>query len=465
MTIAEAVATPVLIGPVPPKKQLSLFKFLKVVRENFMAAIPITAYEQPISAMKFGIGHVVLVADPDGVKRVLLDNVANYPKAEMEKRMLGAALGEGLLVSDGEKWRSHRRLMAPSFDHKSIVSYAPGMVESAALWLERWDSAGSGATIDIAQEMTGLTLKIISRAMFSTDSDGISDLMGDTLKHVADQLDFGLPDAIPLVRNLRMRGRFARIAKIFEKLDRAIYALIDERAARPVQGSPDLLDRLIAARDGETGVKLSDREVRDEVVIIFVAGHETTSIAMTFAWYLLSQHPREEAKLHAELDSVLGGRLPVYEDLARLPYSRMVIEEAMRLYPPAPGLSNREPQAADVLSGRPISRKDTIIVVPWVLHRHRALWDDPDRFDPERFSPERSQGRHRFAYLPFGGGPRICIGASLAMTEAQLILATMAQLYRLTLAPGQNIQLQHRVTLRPRDGMKMVLERREKRSA
>src|ERR1700726_934137 len=143
MTIAETIATPVLIGPVPPKKQLSLFKFLKVVRENFMAAIPITAYEQPISAMKFGIGHVVLVADPDGVKRVLLDNVANYPKADMEKRMLGAALGEGLLVSDGEKWRSHRRLMAPSFDHKSIVSYAPGMVESAAHWLESWDNAGT----------------------------------------------------------------------------------------------------------------------------------------------------------------------------------------------------------------------------------------------------------------------------------------------------------------------------------
>jgi len=257
-----------------------------------------------------------------------------------------------------------------------------------------------------------------------------------------------------------MMRRLKRVDRIFAKLNSEMYALIDARAKADATGAPDLLDRLIAARDGESGVRLTNREVRDEVVIIFVAGHETTAIAMTFVWYLLSKHPREEARLHAELESVLGGRAPIYEDLVHLPYTRMVIEEAMRLYPPAPGLSRREPVADDVIGDHKVTKKDTVVVIPWVMHRHRALWDDPDRFDPERFSEARSQGRPRFAYLPFGGGPRICIGASLAMTEAQLILATIAQRYRVRLAPGQDIRLQHRVMLRPRDGIRMILEPR-----
>src|SRR5215831_1319709 len=431
MTLAEAQSAPILVGAVPPEKQLSLFQFLRVARENVLDAVPRFAYEQPISRTDFGLGRVVLLADPAAVKRVLLDNVANYPKAEYERRGLGALLGEGILVSDGEKWRSHRRLMAPSFDHKSIVSYAPGMVDCIASHLRGWDRAGPRAAVDIADEMRKLTLKIISRAMFSTDSDGIVDLFGKTLERITDQLEFNLADVVPVLRTIRFRNRMRRVDRIFAKLNEAMYALIDARAKNPQSGGiPDLLDRLIAARDAESGVSLTNREVRDEVVIIFVAGHETTAVAMTFVWYLLSQHPREEARLHEELDTVLGGRLPTYDDLAALPYTRMVIEEAMRLYPPAAGLSNREPQGDDIVCGQKISRKDTIVILPWVLHRHRTLWDDPDRFDPDRFSEQRSQGRPRFAYLPFGGGPRICIGASLAMTEAQLILATIAQRYR-----------------------------------
>ena len=464
MSLSAATATPTLIGPVPPERQLSFLKFARVVKENGLAAIPRFAYEQPISLLNFGLGRIVLVSDPQAVKHVLLDNVANYPKAEHERRALGGALGEGLLVSDGEKWRSHRKLMSPSFDFKSIVSYAPGMVECIDDYLRAWDRTGPSANIDVAEEMTKLTLKIISRAMFSTDSEGISDLMDDTLRRVSDCLDFGIVDAVPMLGRWRMRRRIRKIDGIFAKLNRAIYALIDARAKNPKAGAPDLLDRLLKARDAESGTALTNREVRDEVVIIFVAGHETTAVAMTFVWYLLSQHPEAEAKLHAELESVLGGRAPTYEDLADLKYTRMVVEEAMRLYPPAPGLSNREPQADDTIAGLvDVTPKDTIVVLPWVLHRHRLLWDDPDRFDPERFLPERSQVRSRFAYLPFGGGPRICIGASLAMTEAQLILATVAQRYRIRFAAGQDIHLQHRVTLRPKGGMRMILEPRTAR--
>jgi cytochrome P450 len=205
---------------------------------------------------------------------------------------------------------------------------------------------------------------------------------------------------------------------------------------------------------------MTDTEVRDEIIIIFIAGHDTSALAATYVWYLLSLHPEEEARLHAELDAALGGRAPAHDDLEKLPYLRMVIDEAMRLYPPAPMLTGRVAREADEICGRPIPKGREIVILPWVLHRHFALWDDPGRFDPERFSAERSAARPRFAYLPFGGGPRICIGAQLALTEVSLLVATMAQRYRLKPVPGQDIVLVQRVTQRPRDGIRMRLERR-----
>src|SRR5690242_15938013 len=245
---------PVLAGPIPPEKLLPLFKFLQAAKENILGAVPRFAYEQPISEAKVALGRVILVANPQDVKYVLLDNVANYPKAPYERRGLGRALGEGILASDGEKWRSHRKLMAPSFDHKSIVSYAPGMVDSIGTYLHNnWEQLSSGTEINIADEMTRLTLKIISRAMFSTDSDGMSDLFGDTLHKVAEELAFDLPDAIPLLGRLRAARRFGRIDKVFAQLNKEMYALIDARTRNPSEGTPDLLDRLIEARDSESG--------------------------------------------------------------------------------------------------------------------------------------------------------------------------------------------------------------------
>jgi len=195
-------------------------------------------------------------------------------------------------------------------------------------------------------------------------------------------------------------------------------------------------------------------------VITFIAGHETTAAAMTFVWYLLSKHPWAEAKLHQELAEVLNGRPPKYEDLERLPYTRQVIQEAMRLYPPVPGLMGRKAVADDVVCGHPLPKGAQVEIMPWVMHRHQTLWARPDRFEPDRFSPENSAGRDRFAWLPFGGGPRICIGAALAMTEASLILATAAQRFRLRYFDDQKIKLKARITLRPRDGIKLMVEPR-----
>ncbi|HEV2651618.1 MAG TPA: cytochrome P450 [Rhizomicrobium sp.] len=455
------VQAPMLVGTAPPpEKPRSLLSMLFNRHPNEFETIPRVAFEKPVWEWKSIFGHNFVVSDPAGAKRVLLDNVANYPKTEMETDLLGAIVGEGLLVSQGDKWKSHRRLMAPSFDFKSILAYSPSMVATAERFAGAWGQKGAGAEIDVADEMTLLTLEVISRTMFSADGDDLGQLVDESLRKMGDALDFGVADMLPLIGPPRMKRKLARIHQNFANMDATMQKLITAREKVQGEAPRDLLDRLIAARDGETGVRLTNDEVRDEVVIIFLAGHDTTSLALTYTFYLLSQHPGVEAKLHAELQRVLGGRAPVHDDLVNLPYTRMVIEESMRLYPPAPGLSNRAVLADDEVAGVTIPKGATVAVIPWVIHRHRLLWDKPETFDPERFSPERSQGRHRFAYMPFGGGPRVCIGMALAMAEAQLILATLAQRFRLKLVPNQDIVLQHRITMRPRDGIRMTLEPR-----
>jgi cytochrome P450 len=437
-----------------------VFRILKVARENTVAVVPAAAYRQPVYKLKTLAGNLFVVSDPAGVKRVLVENVGNYPKSPLEFQMLGAAFGEGLLTSDGEKWRKHRRLMAPSFDHRSLVTYAPAMVETANCFAGRWSELAPNTAIDIDSEMRKLTLQIISRTMFATDSDVICELIGNTLRDGLAAMEFGLADFLPVIGRGLMARKMERIRGIFRALDAGIVQLIEARATSPDRaGENDLLARLVAARDPESGTGMTTKEIRDEVVIIFIAGHETTAVAMTFVWYLLSKHPWVEAQLHEELSTVLGGRPPGWGDLERLPYTRQVIQEAMRLYPPAPGLSARAVMEDDVVAGQKIPKGAQVVVFPWILHRHQMLWRDPDRFDPDRFSPEQSAGRDRFAYLPFGGGPRICIGAALAMTEATLILATLAQRFRLRFVEDQKIQIKARVTLRA-PGMKLIVEQR-----
>jgi cytochrome P450 len=338
------------------------------------------------------------------------------------------------------------------------------MVETTTSFIEKWNGLPPNTVIDIESAMTELTIQIISRTMFSSDSNGICDLVGNTLRDGTEAMTFGLLDVLPVIGPWRMGRKMEHIHSIFTALDASIFKLIESRAADkagPEKAGPiDLLGRLVAARDLDSGAGLTIQEIRDEVVIIFIAGHATTSIAVTFVWYLLSKHPWAAEKLHQELAAVLGGRPPKYEDLEHLPYTRQVIQEAMRLYPPAPSLESRKVVADDMVCGRHIPKGAQVGVVPWILHRHRTLWDEPDRFEPDRFSPGNSAGRDRFAWLPFGGGPRICIGAALALTEASLILATIAQRFRLGYVEEQQITLKARITLRTRDGIKLTVEPR-----
>jgi len=293
--------------------------------------------------------------------------------------------------------------------------------------------------------------------MFSAEADDVGPIVEEAVGRYQVEVRPGLFDLLNLpdwVPRPGTRNWF----HIFDRLDQVIERMM-RRERSGGSERKDLLARLLEARDIETGRGMEPREIRDQVVTIFMAGHETTALALTWTWYLLSQHPAEEAKFHAELDRVLGGREPRFEDLAQLRYTRMVLEESMRLYPPAHTMS-REALADDEIEGHRVAKGSVVSIVPWVIHRHRLLWDRPDVFDPERFAPDRAATRPRFAYIPFGGGPRICIGAGFAMTEALIILAMLGQRFRLRLAPGAAVEPVGLITLRPRNGLPMMLERR-----
>jgi cytochrome P450 len=429
-------------------------------RGEAFAAIPAKVYERPVHRVWTLRGPGFWLNDAAAIKHVLVDSVANYPKTVLERRFFASVFGDGLLSTEGETWRGHRRIMAPAFDPRSIASYAPTMAAVTERFGARWDALAHAAAVDMADEMTALTLEIIARTMFSTGSARFARLISDTVKAAQDAIDIGLPDLLPIIGPARLRARDARMRAIFAELDGALDRLIDEREMSGELGS-DLLGRLLAAKDSESGVRLTAREVRDQVVTIFLAGHETTAAAMTWVWFLLARNPFAAERLYAELDAVLGGRTPTAEDLPRLAYARMVVEEAMRLYPPAPGVSDRQAIAADRVAGVRIPKGGLVFINSWVLHRNRALWPDPERFEPERFAPEQVKERPRYAYLPFGAGPRVCIGAALAVAEAVLILSVLAQRYKPALLSDAPIVLQQRVTLRPRGGLPMSLERRK----
>jgi len=429
-------------------------------KERVYGQIPDRCYDELIVSLRGVTGRALVVSDPVGVKHVLVDNVANYPKTEFEQRAFRALFGDGLLSTDGELWRRHRRIMAPAFDPRSVASYGPAITRACEGFYPLWDAAPDGAVMDVGADMSRLALRIIAGTMFSADTDEVIGLVADTMKGGFDFADFNILDILPITGPWRMRRREKDMATKFRPLDAAINRMIEARREQPEGAAVDLLSRLITAR-GESGDgALTEREIRDQVITIFIAGHETTAQALSWTWYLLSQHAAVEARLHAELDGVLGGRTPAQDDLPNLPYVRRVIEESMRIYPTAPGISNRVARADDEICGWKVKKGMPVIVAPWLLHHHNRLWDDPNRFDPDRFLPERSAGRHRFAYLPFGGGPRVCIGQALAMNEAVLILAALAQRYQLRLAPGEVVQPQANVTLRPKYGLKMTLAHR-----
>jgi cytochrome P450 len=409
-----------------------------------------------VAYLQIGPRRGYLATNPADIRHVLSDNARNYRKSPLYDK-LKASLGEGLVTSEGAYWLRQRRLAQPAFHRARIAALASVMTRSALETAARWAPlAARGEVVDIADEMMHLTQAIILRTMLGADLGTVSTDAGRAFtivnRHIGESFwSLGLTDGWPTPKN----RRFEAARRV---LDRAVFRIIEERRRRDA-ATNDLLSMLMSARDEDTGEAMTDVQLRDEVMTFFLAGHETTSLALAWTWYLLSQHADVQARLEEEVDSVLGARRPEFADLDRLPYTRMVIEESMRLYPPAWGFS-RQALGPDVIGGYPLPAGWLVFVLPYVIHRLPSYWQDPERFDPARFTAERSAARPKFVYLPFGAGPRQCIGNQFAMVEAHLIVATLAQRYRLRLVPGHRVEPWPLITLRPRYGIKMVIETR-----
>lgn len=399
---------------------------------------------------------------PDGIGRVLQENNHNYVKSSVGAAIIKPVLGEGLFTSEGEHWLRQRRLMQPAFHRKSVALFGEMMVGSTLAMLGRWDDS-PGEPFDLLAQMTSLTLDIATAALFhSRVGEEREEVARAITTIIADmsyrfEVPFYPPPAVPTPRNRRFRAALRTI-------DAAVYRIIADRRRgagerrRGAGEEGDLLAMLMSARDPETGETMDDRQLRDEVITLFIAGHETTALALTWAFYLLARHPRAGERLRAELDSALGDRTtPTIADLPKLPFTKSVVDEALRLYPPA-WITNRQAVADDVISGYRVPAGAFVVLSPYLLHRHPGLWERPDEFDPDRFSTERSAGRPRNAYLPFGRGPRQCIGQAMALAEAQLILATVAARCRLRLVSDAPAEPEALATLRPRGGLEVVAE-------
>lgn len=445
--------------PPGPRTLSPLTNTAALQRDSIRFALDIWQRYGDVVHFRFLFWPAYVFYHPDQVKRVLQENHRNYSKNFPMMKAAQEIFGNGLFTNDGASWLHQRRLMQPSFHHKRLASFGRLMSEAAAAMLERWQSSNPGdAPLDISQEMMHLTLRIAGLAIFAHDLTNEVDRIGSTFTTldplISRYTSFPFPPLwVPTPRNRRLLAGL-------NTLNTVIYALIAERRKQLADtDAPDLLSMLLAARDEETGLGMSDQQLRDEVLTLLLGGHETTAMVLTWTWYLLSQYPEVQRRLHAELDSVLSGQLPAIEHLDALPYTRMVIQEAMRLYPPVFGFT-RFAIAPDEIGGYTVPAKSIIFLSAYCTHRHPACWEEPEVFDPERFTPERSTDRPRFAYFPFGGGPRQCIGNSFAMMEAQLVLATIAQRYSLRLVPGHPVVPQVLLTMRPRYGLPMTLQLR-----
>lgn len=444
--------------PTGPKGHLLMGVLSRVRRDSlrFLAETP--RLYGPVARYRLGLLQSYLVTHPDGVKRVLQDHVANYTKDHLSYGMVRWVAGNGLVTSQGDFWLRQRRLAQPAFHRQRIGAMAGLMTQATNELLERWaDVAAQGKSLHVGPEMMGLTLRIVGGALFGANMAQTTEVVGKACDVLSAQIvdRFRTFNILPPVLPTRADRAFRASIKT---LRGAVQSFITERR-KSEEDRGDLLSMFMLARDEETGAQMDDTQLVDEAVTMLVAGHETTATTLSWVWALLHQHPEVEAKVHAEVDSVLAGRPPGLEDLPRLPYVRMVVDEALRLYPPIYVLS-RKVREDDELCGFRIRRGASVDISPYATHRLPEFWDEPEQFRPERFTPEQAAGRPRFAYFPFIAGPRQCIGNAFALMEAQLIIACISQRFRLRMVPGYTLTPEPLVTLRPMGGLPMHLERR-----
>ncbi len=409
-----------------------------------------------IAYYRLGPLRVYQLNHPDLVRQILVEQPEKFHKPRLVKRAFRPFAGNGLLTSDGDFWRQQRKLIQPAFHHRQLAAYGDVMV---AHTLRMVESFADGEVREIASEMTKLTLSVVVSSLFGSElPSGVREI-GGSMVAVMDAAAWRInrplhiPPWVPTRRNLRER-------RVLETLDLMLRVLVrTRRTSGDGRNNDDLLSVLLAAVDEDNGVRMSDQQLRDEMMTLFMAGHETTAAALTWTWYLLSRHPEVDAKLIEELHRVLAGRAPAATDLPKLPYAEMVIREAIRLYPPGP-LFGREAVEDVTIGGYTLPAGSIVMVNTYALQRDPRFYTDPEQFDPERFRPGWEDRIPRYAYLPFGGGPRVCIGNGFAMMEARLILATVAQHHKLSLEGSEDVEPIQLVTLRPRGPVRMRLQRR-----
>jgi cytochrome P450 len=410
--------------------------------------------------VRYRLGPVIAyqINHPDYIHEILVNQAANLNKSSLDHQVFERFSGQGLLISEGEFHKHQRRLMQPVFHSKRIEAYGQIMVDYTERMIAGWRE---GATFEVHREMTKLTMQIVSKTLYDADFSSNADEIGhamEALNSVGDmqyRQGFVIPAWVPARQNVRSK-------KALKVLDDLLIPMIEARR-KSGEDKGDLLSMLLMAQDEESGGQMSNKQVRDEVATLFAAGHETTTNALAWAWYLLAKHPETEAKLQAEIDSVLAGRAPTLADLKAMPYLDSVIKETLRLYPPAWILNGRVPQKDLTIGGYTLKAKSgRIFIAPYVLHRDGRWFDAPDKFDPERWTRDGELEKRlpRYAYFPFGGGPRVCIGNNFAQMEMKLVLATVASQARLTLATPEVTAPDPQVTLRPRGGIMMRVRNR-----
>ncbi|MGA3188477.1 MAG: cytochrome P450 [Bryobacteraceae bacterium] len=400
---------------------------------------------------RLGPQDVYLVSKPDWIKDILVTNQTNFTKSRFLERAK-ILLGEGLLTSEGEFHRRQRRLVQPAFHRDRLIGYASSMVECTAHTREEW---ADGAELDMSREMARLTLAVVAKTLFSADVTTEADNIGAALTQVMILFDMVLMPFSEWIEKLPLPS-IRRFEKARDFLDRTIYKIIAERRATK-EDKGDLLSMLLLAQDEDGSAGMSDKQIRDEALTLFLAGHETTANALMWTWYLLSENPSAAAKFYEEVDAVLQGRLPTFDDLPRLKYTEGVFAEGMRLFPPA-WVVGRRVKAEYAIGDFTVPPRAILMMSPWVVQRDSRWFAEPDRFKPERWA-EPDQ-RPKFSYFPFGGGTRVCIGERFAWMEGVLLLATVAQRWRFKLVPGHPVATSALITLRAKHGMRMVAERR-----
>jgi cytochrome P450 len=445
--------------PPRPARPLSSLQFMRVAQHNSLAACDDELFDELVVERRLFGRKLLIVSDPDGIRRITHDNLDNYPRLAWIRRVFEFASGSGMLHAEGEVWRRHRRLINPTLDHRAVLPDAPMLIEVAEEMARLLLALPAGQAIDLHDAFRHL-VTLSAGHVFAGDDRAVDPMLADLGQYPG---PYRMLDLLPTPDGLRRLDRWRKTRTEARRFAPLIDRLVAERQAAAYSGHRDLVWRLANAGDRAAGAGLSRAELHDEILTL-AATSATTLRPLPWVWYLLATHPAAEATLHGELDRVLGDRPVEPGNLAGLVYLRQVLDETMRLYPPLPIMMMRRALADDVVAGRRVPRGSIVAIVPWVVHRHRKLWADPDRFDPGRFAPAAAV-RSRYAYLPFAVGPRVCVGASLAMLQLTSAVAVLARRLRFRLVPGRAIEPTAWTNIRPQGGLWMTIEPRPGGSA